>query len=176
MFSKEGKKKVSPLSNNWLHIVMIPLCLARAVRYSMIARPFNHWKKHMHLLHPQATFDGVMSILATKHSCWAAWYYENSYVFFLRRKHYFSIIGFDSFLLMFNRGDEAVLDIGSNSYAFLRSTRQRRQAMWQKPRVPCEGQAADSSALAKNWVNYRKQESQPATNSIHKWINKNTEM
>lgn len=47
-------------------------------------------------------------------------------------------------------------------------------AMWQKPRVPCEGQAAHSPALAKNWVNYRKQESQPATDSIHKWINKNT--
>lgn len=77
---------------------------------------------------------------------------------------------------MFNRWDKAVLDIGTNSYADLRSPSQKRQAMWQKPRVPCEGQAAHSSALAKSWLNYRKRESQPATNGIHKWINTNNEM
>lgn len=94
-----------------------------------------------------------MSILATKNSCWAAWYYENSYVFCRRGKYYFLIIGFDSFLLMFNRRDQADSDTGSSSSAVLRSTRQRQQDMWQKPRVPCEGQPADSSlSLKTGWI------------------------
>lgn len=76
----------------------------------------------MHLFPPSRYFDGVMSILATKHSCQPAWYYENSYVSFLRIKYYFIIIEFDSFLLMLNHWEEAVLDIGSNSYACLEAT------------------------------------------------------